>query len=139
MLIHDLLAKVSTADRISEVIKESLELKALPEDSKNKVEEKVWEVVRHPDIASLFEEGDRILCEQDLLVPNGPTLRPDRMNFSSSGKVTILDYKTGVPKKADEIQLTTYSQVIKELGFKRVENYLVYLYPKTQVIKVDFI
>lgn len=139
VLIHDLLAKVSTADRISEVIKESLELKALPEDSKNKVEEKVWEVVRHPDIASLFEEGDRILCEQDLLVPNGPTLRPDRMNFSSSGKVTILDYKTGVPKKADEIQLTTYSQVIKELGFKRVENYLVYLYPKTQVIKVDFI
>lgn len=137
VLIHDLLAKVITADRISEVIKEALEQKILSEGLKNEVEDKLREVVCHPDLVSLFSEGDQILCEQDLLVPNGPTLRPDRINFSSSGEATVLDYKTGIPKKADENQLLNYARVIKELGFQEVKNYLVYLYPEVQILEVN--
>ena len=137
VLIHDLLAKVTTADRISEVVKEALEQKILSEALKKEVKDKLWEVVRHPDLEPLFNESDQILCEQDLLVPQGLTLRPDRINFSSSGEATVLDYKTGIPKKADENQLLNYAQVIKELGFKEVKNYLVYLYPEVQILKVN--
>ena len=68
---------------------------------KKEVEDKLREVACHPDLVSLFSEGDQILCEQDLLAPNGPTLRPDRINFSSTGEATVLDYKTGIPKNGN--------------------------------------
>ena len=55
------------------------------------------------------------MCEEDLLVPNGPTLRPDRINIKKSGGVCIIDYKTGAlktsgwdPKELKEPQLPLY-------------------------------
>mgnify|MGYP002063388454 FL=1 len=137
VLLHKLLAKVTTANHIPRVVKEAMEQKLFSKAIKSEVEEKLKQVTQHPNLAPLFDGQDRILCEQDLLVPNGPTLRPDRINFSSLGVATVLDYKTGIPKKADEDQLLNYTQIIKELGYKQVNSYLVYLYPEIQIHEVN--
>ena len=77
-----------------------------------------------------------MICERALLVPLGPTLIPDRINFSSSGKVSIIDYKTGRPKKEDKEQILSYSKVLNEMGYEHSENILVYFNDKVDVLKI---
>ena len=61
-----------------------------------------------------------MLCEQEILIPNGPTLRPDRINISQEGKATILDYKTGIPRAEDKKQVKIYAEALTELGFHKI-------------------
>ena len=135
LLIHELLAKITTADLISHVLQNAEMEYILNENYKNAVEEKLWEVVRHPELKTFYEGKDKVLCEQDLLMPNGSTLRPDRINFSNAGKVSVLDYKTGSPKKADVDQIKVYQKALNDLGHDQVENYLIYINKEIKVVK----
>ena len=136
-LTHELLAKVIRSEQVSEVIETAIKEEVLTEKEKEILEEKLWNVVNHPQLNPFFNGEDRVLCEQDLLVPKGPTLRPDRINFSNSGTVSILDYKTGKPKAQDKKQLLTYAEAIKSMGYHSVNQYLVYLNPEIQVVKMN--
>lgn len=137
LLIHQLLSKVISTIQISEAIQNALEENLLLEQDKNSVEEKLKEVIHHPQLRSFFDGTDRVLCEQDLLLPKGPTLRPDRINFSNSGEVTIIDYKTGGPKKTDTEQIKSYAVALNDLGYKRINNYLVYINQKVEIVKIN--
>ena len=46
-----------------------------------------------------------------------------------------MDYKTGRPKKRDREQIHTYSNLFKEMGYKRIENFLIYINNDLQIIK----
>lgn len=137
LLIHQLLSKVISSVQISEVIQNALEAHLFSEEDKNLVETKLKEVVNHPQLSSFFDGTDRVLCEHDLLLPKGPTLRPDRINFSKSGEVRIIDYKTGRPKKTDAEQIQSYATALNGLGYARVYNYLVYIGSKVAVVQAD--
>jgi ATP-dependent exoDNAse (exonuclease V) beta subunit len=136
-LTHELLAKVIRSQEVSEVIENAVRDEILTEKDKEILEEKIWKVVNHPQLNPFFNGEDRVLCEQDLLVPKGPTLRPDRINFSNSGTVSILDYKTGKPKEEDKKQILTYAEVLKTMGYKSIHPYLVYLNPEILVVKMN--
>ena len=135
LLIHELLSRVIVAGQIPQVIQKAIEQNILSQEIKPSVEQKLLEIVNHLELASFYSGEDRVLCEQDLLVPNGPTLRPDRINFSNSGKVSILDYKTGMPKKEDAEQIQRYAVALNDLGFDQVEKVLVYINSEIQIIK----
>ncbi len=137
ILIHDLLAKVTTSDLIPHIFKEANEKKSFPKKFKRSVEEKVWEVVRHPELKKFYDGEDDVLCEQELLMPSGPTLRPDRVNFSKNGRVSVLDYKTSDPKEADIEQIKTYKRSLMEFGYNKIDSYLVYINSDIQVVRIN--
>ena len=76
-----------------------------------------------------------MLCETEILMPSGLTLRPDRINFSKSGKVSVLDYKTGSPKNSDIKQIKTYESSLQGLGYNQIDSYLVYINSEIQVVR----
>ena len=137
LLIHNLLAEVTTLDLIPDIIQKAKKENSFPEGLKNSVEEKLWEIAKHPELKKFYEGKDRVLCEQELLMPSGLTLRPDRINFSKSGKVSILDYKTGSPKDSHIEQIKTYESSLQDLGYNQIDSYLIYINSEIRVVRVN--
>ncbi len=136
ILIHDLLAQIITSDMVPDVVQKAIDDKILPIKIKDFVEKSLRKVVTHAELKSLYNGEDKVLCEEDLLVPKGPTLRPDRINIKKSGTVCVIDYKTGSPKKTDQSQILSYSTALNNMGYFDVENILVYINNKVKILKI---
>ena len=99
LLIHNLLSEITIKDKISDVLERAISENILHQDLKLSIEKKLLQIVTHPELRKFFNGKDKVLCEKELLVPSGLTFRPDRINISSTGKISLIDYKTGRPKK----------------------------------------
>ena len=127
ILIHELLAKISNKERLDEILEAEIEKGNMEIKIKEKLKKQLNKILLHPELSYYFESNDQVFCEKELLMPNGLTLRPDRINISANGSVTVLDYKTGQYSEAHEMQLATYTEALKQLGFDRVASKLVYI------------
>jgi ATP-dependent exoDNAse (exonuclease V) beta subunit len=127
ILIHELLAKISNKERLDEILEAEIEKGNMEIKIKEKLKKQLNKILLNPELSSYFESNDQVFCEKELLMPNGLTLRPDRINISANGSVTVLDYKTGDYSEAHEMQLETYTEALKQLGFDRVASKLVYI------------
>ena len=136
LLIHELLAKIKNKEMFREVVEEEINSKLLSELNIQELKETVNQIITHTQLKEYFEGTDQVLCEQEILIPNGPTLRPDRINISQAGRATILDYKTGIPKAEDKIQVETYAEALRALGFNHVFSKLVYINKEIKVISI---
>ena len=134
LMLHEILAKITDNELLNEVLDEEFNSRTLPESTKIELKKKINLLLEHPQLKEYFEGNDKVLCEQEILIPEGPTLRPDRINISKEGGVTILDYKTGAPKIDDQKQIEQYAAALIQLGFQRVESKLVYINEAIDVI-----
>ena len=62
---------------------------------------------------------------------------PMYINFSKNGRVSVLDYKTSDPKKADIEQIKTYEQSLMDFGYNKIDSYLVYINSDIQVVRIN--
>lgn len=127
ILMHDLLAKIIDKERVDEILDDEIGKGKIESTAGEKLKKKLNQILYHPELTTYFDGKDQVLCEKELLIPNGPTLRPDRINISTSGLATIIDYKTGNYMEEHEAQLATYAEALKQLGFDRIASKLVYI------------
>ena len=52
--------------------------------------------------------------------------RPDRLVFNEN-KVTVIDYKTGVEKEEDQVQIKSYGALLEEMGYQVENKILIYV------------
>jgi RecB family exonuclease len=122
---------------IDEVIEEEIKPEKASKAELIELKQTLNQIVDHPELQQFFDGTDKVLCEQEILIPDGLTLRPDRINISNEGKATILDYKTGQPKIEDKKQLETYVDALNQLGFQKVKSKLVYIDREIEVITIE--
>ena len=127
MLLHDVLAKVTHSEKLSKAIEETISKLNLPEETISFIEKQIFKIIHHPILSPYFKSDDVVLVEKDILVPDGPTLRPDRVNLLADGSAVILDYKTGEPKEEDTLQIDSYGSIYETLGYNPVKKFLVYI------------
>ena len=127
LMVHEILSKVIYADMLQDELEKIFNKNKLPMENQISISNTIKEIIEHPMLSRYFERDQRVFCEKDVLVPNGETLRPDRVNLLHDGSAVIIDYKTGKPKEADGRQIEKYAQIYRVLGYLPVEKLLVYI------------
>ena len=133
ILIHQLLKEIRHAEALEYVLQETVEKGLIQDHELDVFKTNLEKVIYHPKLYPLFSSQGEIFNEHDILVPNGKTLRPDRVVQIDSAMV-IIDYKTGSPKEKDKKQLEEYAAVIKEMGFTDLTKHLVYIQDEVSIV-----
>lgn len=105
----------------------------IPEDYRKVIFKTVALLFENATIKHLYEESETVENEKEIITTNG-VVRPDRINFHENKNITLLDYKTGVPKEKDQLQLQNYSDALKAMGYSVQDSFLVYAKPEEIVV-----
>lgn len=134
-VIHFALSQIKYAEEVPQVI-ENLQFNGyFSKDAAKDMEDKLLEVVNHPQLKDFFREDLQILNEQEILTTSGISLRPDRIVISGN-QVTILDYKTGKPSPSHKEQIMQYADVLKEMDYEIEQAIIVYIDQKIKPVFV---
>ena len=82
-----------------------------------------------------FDNSWEVKNEKEILTPNGDTYIPDRLLVGNE-KTIILDYKTGAPDDDHKNQITRYSNILRQMGYKNIEKFLIYTSTEKLVYQV---
>ena len=93
LLIHDLLAEVSFAGDIPDVVAGALLSGNINHQEYNHYLQMLKNIVDHPQLSPYYQEGVEVYNEKDILIPQKSFVRPDRVVKNKDGWV-IIDYKT---------------------------------------------
>ena len=64
--------------------------------------------------------------EKSILLPDKNILRPDRISFNDKTCV-VIDYKTGLKKEEDNLQVIEYLKYVREILKKETLGFIVYI------------
>ncbi len=125
-MIHTILSKIETEADLEKVLS-NLELEGVVEkDVAVEIEDKIRSFLNNPEVKKFFKSGLNVKTEADILLPDGKTIRPDRLIFEKE-RATVIDFKTGKPEEKHKKQIKRYEEKIRELGYENVDAVLLYL------------
>ena len=133
--IHTLLSWVRTGKDVPGALEKGILMGLVGQGDRDTMENMLWSVIRHPQLERFFCDEVKVKTEAEILTPEGSFYRPDRVVFDGDC-VTILDYKSGKPKKSHADQLITYASYIQEMGYRQIKRSLVYLEPEIEIVNV---
>jgi len=123
--IHEILAKIKTIKDIESVFRNLERQTELSEEVVAQLKDKILKVVNHSTLKEYFSD-DAIVYNERELVYNGEIIIPDRLIFKGN-EVVIVDYKTGEQSNNYKKQITNYSNILENLGFRVQKKFLIYL------------
>jgi ATP-dependent exoDNAse (exonuclease V) beta subunit len=92
----------------------------------DEIEDKIRSFLSKPSVGKYFKPGLNVKTEAEILLPDGKTIRPDRLILEED-KATVIDFKTGKPTESHKKQIRRYEEKMRELGFDDVTGVLLYL------------
>ena len=124
-LIHDLMASVYVQDDVKRVVQEAFIKGEINTSEKEILSVELENVVRHPELASYFSEGNIIYNERDIIY-KGQLFRPDRVVIDSNRNATVMDYKTGSYDISHAKQVDEYAGIMQKMGYSIEKKILIY-------------
>jgi ATP-dependent exoDNAse (exonuclease V) beta subunit len=124
-LVHQVLAKICTADEVEKVLRPYLSDSTIDPEAADWIRDKFNQMASHPLISSAFAPSAKVKTECEIL-HQGKVLRLDRL-AELPDIIYLLDYKTGKKDPKHNKQLNDYISAIKSMTDKEVRGYLVYL------------
>lgn len=128
-LIHGLLAKIITPDDVVEVVDQYSYKGLIGKEHKKAISDVLTAIVTHEKLIPYFAQNNEVYNEREILTSDGKIVIPDRLVFRQNS-VTIIDYKTGLPKSEYQEQLKKYEHALHELGYEINQKILVYISPE---------
>ena len=92
----------------------------------------------HPMIKKYFSKSYVSMNEKSILLPDKNILRPDRISYNDKTCV-VIDYKTGLKKEKDNLQVIEYMKYMKKILKKETLGFIVYIQQnKLSVKQIEF-
>ncbi len=135
-LIHDLMAMIKTEVDIDITLDHFMDFGIINTKQVDELKNLIDKVVKHPDLAHLFDSKNTIYNEREIITPKGEILRPDRIVINPSQETTILDYKTGKYNYKHEQQLYSYSDILNQMNQNVTKRILVYINDDLEIKEV---
>ena len=131
-LIHDVLSKIKRSKDIEYALTEIHQEALIDESELTFVRGELERIIFNEKVIDWFD-GDWDIKTEVPILPNKHQLksakdevRLDRVLIKDDLAV-VIDFKTGFPKAKDVKQVKEYKMILGEMGFKRVEAYLLYI------------
>lgn len=134
IMIHDILAQVTTADTLDRAIRRSAHRGLLPRSEVEIVSRTLHNLVEGPQTREWFAPTTRIMRERPIVTPDGDRYRPDRVVTLADGRTIVIDYKTGQPRKAHAAQVKQYAALLSHIFDAPVTPLLLYL-PECRIVE----
>lgn len=103
--------------------------------SQDDMQQTIAQLLKNPAVRPWFSPELRVLNELGMMTKDGKQRRADRVVIAPDGLVTVIDYKTGSPNPHYTSQVRRYIRTLRDIGFSRVEGYLLYI-KEGKVVKV---
>jgi len=92
----------------------------------------LYKMISHPRIHPYFSENVTVYNEREITY-NQEIIIPDRLVFHQNNQVSIIDYKTGIPKKEYRFQVENYASILKSLEYSIQKKVLIYIDEKISI------
>ena len=127
-LVHQILAKICTADDMERVLSPYLAEGTINEETACWIRERFKQMTRNELIAAAFHPSAKVKTECEIYYPQSETgvVRLDRY-AELPDVIYLIDYKTGQKNNKHIEQVQEYATALKELSNKEIRAYLVYL------------
>jgi hypothetical protein len=125
-LMHEIFEGINTPPDISPAVRKLVLEGKLSEEDSVEIEKRVNLIIKNPQVAGWFEQGNTVLREAGILLPTGFTRRPDRVIFKD-GKTIIIDFKFGKENPHYTEQIDQYRLLLEDMGYKDIEGYVWYV------------
>src|SRR5205823_2193500 len=134
VLVHRVLSSITNVTDITHAVQKLFFEGLVTTEEKDHLEKELSEVLSVKEIADFFSDKYQVMSEREIILPTGELLRPDRVLLKDNSAI-VIDFKTGKENKAHEVQVNRYADVLKEMGYRSIEKYLVYL-SERKVMKI---
>ena len=125
-LIHQIMAGVNTEKDIETMLIRLNIMKRYGVNIFNKIKKEITHIITNKKVQHLFQTQLKTFSEVSILNLDGDIYRPDRVVIHADREASLVDYKTGRQKLSDQAQMKKYESVLLELGYKKINKYLIY-------------
>lgn len=125
-IIHYTLSHIENHTDVDHALNLALQKGLITSEELQSIKEKVLQVVTHPKLISLFDEGNTVFNEKEILLQNGKRLIPDRVVLIND-QASVIDYKTGRKNPKYKEQILSYSNALENMGYTIDKKIIVYI------------
>ena len=137
-LIHELLSHIYYQEDIQRVVDKYFLKYKFDKKEKQYFIKIFKKIYFHPMIKKYFSKSYVSMNEKSILLPDKNILRPDRISFNDKTCV-VIDYKTGLKKEEDNLQVIEYLKYVREILKKETLGFIVYIQQnKLSVEQINF-
>ena len=136
-ILNDTLEISNKANIITNRVKDDFLLdESISKNYVTKIFNMAKKVINKSNLKTFFTKEYKIACEKEIFNENKEILIPDRIMFDKNQTATIMDYKTGEPRKSDLNQVEKYKLTLQKMGIDVDKALLVYVGSSIEVISV---
>lgn len=131
LIFHDILSRIATPDDIDDAIIQTVasdENKYLDANEIETIRSVIESRINAPEARQWFKGFTRVLREREIATAGGDIKRFDRVVWTASGEIHLIDYKTGnTSPRRYKSQIRGYIDFFKSIGYAGVRSFLYYL------------
>ena len=126
ILLHNILSMIHTKEQVDHVLAAHAESGNLAQEDIGKLSGMLDRIWSNEKISNWFSGGWEIKTEVPVLPEKGNIRRMDRVMIKDDLAI-VVDYKTGVKRSHDLNQVKNYKNILRRMGYKKIEGYVLYL------------